>query len=164
MEARYFKDMLSALASRSASSTLSWLGFANVPLRRHLKDVFSRSYGDSGSFVGDPAFEAVFGWTAADTTMAGLAGDLLSPELVDAMDDPPKDVPAEYRFPRHRPPYAHQLEAWRTLAQSEARSIVVASGAGSGKTECFMVPILDRLIREQQRIGGRLIGVRALFL
>jgi len=164
VQSRYFKNMLSSLANRSASSTISWLGFANVPLRRHLHDVFSRGYGDAGSFIGDPAFEAVFGWTAANTTMAELSGTLLSPELVASMNEPPKDVPAEYRFPKDRRPYAHQVEAWRTLSQSDARSVVVASGTGSGKTECFMVPILDRLVREQQSVGGRLIGVRALFL
>ena len=164
MKSRYFKNMLGALANRSASSTINWLGFANVPLRRHLRDVFSSGYGDAGSFIGDPAFEAVFGWTSADTTMAELAGTLLSPKLVEAMNEPPKDVPAEYRFPKDRRPYAHQVEVWRTLAQPDARSVVVASGTGSGKTECFMVPILDRLIREQESVAGRLIGVRALFL
>lgn len=164
MEPHYFKDMLSALSRRSSNSTLSWLGFANVPLRRHLRDVFSRGYGDAGSFIGNPTFEAVFGWQPADATMADLAGSLLSEDLVDAMNDPPKDVPDEYRFPRQRRPYAHQLEAWRTLARPDAQSVVVASGTGSGKTECFMVPILDSLVREQKSIGGRLIGVRALFL
>lgn len=164
MQSRYFKNMLGSLANRSASSTINWLGFANVPLRRHLRDVFSRGYGDAGSFVGDPAFEAVFGWTAAETTMAELSGTLLSAELVASMNEPPMDVPAEYRFPKDRRPYSHQVEAWKALAQSEAQSVVVASGTGSGKTECFMVPILDRLIREQQSVRGRLIGVRALFL
>ena len=51
MEPHYFKDMLSALSRRSSNSTLSWLGFANVPLRRHLRDVFSRGYGDAGALL-----------------------------------------------------------------------------------------------------------------
>jgi DEAD/DEAH box helicase domain-containing protein len=164
VDSHYFKNMLGLLAERAATSTVSWLGFANVPLRRHLREVFARHYGDSGSYVGDPAFEAVFGWTAADTPMAELEGALLAPQLVDSMANPRANDLPEYRFPRERYPYAHQLEAWKTLAQPDPRSVVVASGTGSGKTECFLVPILDRLIRERQSIGGRLIGVRALFL
>ena len=164
MESRYFGHMLDLLAKRAASSTTSWLGFSNVPLRRHLQDVFSRGYGQEGSFIGDPAFEAVFGWTQADKVIGELAGTLLSSELITAMDAPANDVASEYRFPRDRRPYAHQVEAWRTLAAAEPRSVLVASGTGSGKTECFMVPILDRLVRERKSVGGRLIGVRALFL
>ena len=40
---------------------------------------------------------------------------------------------------------------------------VLLGVTGSGKTECFLVPILDRLAREQAKVG-RLTGVRALFL
>ena len=50
------------------------------------------------------------------------------------------------------------------LAQDTPQSLVVASGTGSGKTECFMVPILDRLVRQNTDLRGPLIGVRALFL
>ncbi|HYN79020.1 MAG TPA: DEAD/DEAH box helicase, partial [Lamprocystis sp. (in: g-proteobacteria)] len=69
-----------------------------------------------------------------------------------------------YRFGRERHPYRHQLEAWKILRQETPQSLVVASGTGSGKTECFMVPILDRLVRQQAQKQGRLVGVRALFL
>ncbi|WP_410959591.1 DEAD/DEAH box helicase, partial [Salmonella sp. SAL4432] len=44
-------------------------------------------------------------------------------------------------------------------------SVVVTSGTGSGKTECFMVPVLEDLYRELQVKNKKpLIGVRALFL
>ena len=164
MEQRYFSDMLAALATRASLGTVSWLGFANAPLRRHLMEVFSRPYGDTGNFLADPTFEAVFGWAPGPIKMADLAGKLLTSTLVDAMDKPQTDVLGEYRFAKDRVPYAHQLEAWRVLSEDPARSVVVASGTGSGKTECFMVPILDRLAREQAKVGGQLVGVRALFL
>lgn len=164
MEQRYFSDMLVALANRASLGTVSWLGFANAPLRRHLMEVFSRPYGDTGNFLADPTFEAVFGWTPGPAKMADLAGNLLTQSLVDAMDKPQTDAQGEYRFAKDRVPYAHQLEAWHALSVEPPRSIVVASGTGSGKTECFMVPILDRLAREQSRVGSQLIGVRALFL
>jgi hypothetical protein len=46
-----------------------------------------------------------------------------------------------------RQPYAHQREAFaRTLI--ERRDVIVTTGTGSGKTECFLVPVLAELIRE----------------
>ena len=40
-------------------------------------------------------------------------------------------------------PYAHQLEAFRRLQSDTPRSTIIATGTGSGKTECFQLPILD---------------------
>lgn len=164
MEQKYFSEMLPALANRASLSSISWLGFASTPLRRHLTHIFAQPYGKTGSFLADPAFEAVFGWKACDQSMNELGGTLLSQKLIDAMDAPPPELAEEYRFSKERSPYAHQLSAWKILAQEPPRSLVVTSGTGSGKTECFMVPILDRLVREQARINSQLIGVRALFL
>lgn len=71
-------------------------------------------------------------------------GDLCSPAL-----------------PADRALYRHQEQAVRKAASG--RSLVVATGTGSGKTESFLVPILDGLCRE--KAGGTLTpGVRALLL
>jgi Distinct helicase family with a unique C-terminal domain including a metal-binding cysteine cluster len=80
------------------------------------------------------------------------------------MDTPPPDFSQNYRFAQDQHPYLHQLEAWKILSQNTPQSLVVASGTGSGKTECFMVPILDRLARQRAAQQSPLIGVRALFL
>ena len=46
-----------------------------------------------------------------------------------------------------RQPYVHQREAFeRALVQH--RDVVMTTGTGSGKTECFLVPVLAELIRE----------------
>ncbi|MAL95380.1 MAG: hypothetical protein CME40_09910 [Haliea sp.] len=54
-------------------------------------------------------------------------------------------------FPELRtefPPYAHQQQAWQRLASSrQAANTLVATGTGSGKTECFLYPILDHCQR-----------------
>src|SRR5690606_31789761 len=60
--------------------------------------------------------------------------------------------------------YEHQLEAWKALSGPERRSVLVSSGTGSGKTECFLVPMLDDLAREVERNGSKLNGVYALML
>jgi len=40
-------------------------------------------------------------------------------------------------------PYRHQLRAFERLCGPSPRSTLVATGTGSGKTECFLLPILD---------------------
>ncbi len=65
-------------------------------------------------------------------------------------------------LPLLRPLHQHQERAIRHLARG--RNLIVATGTGSGKTEAFLLPILDRLFREQA--AGTLVqpGVRALLL
>jgi len=66
-----------------------------------------------------------------------------------------------HAVPLDRPLYVHQETAIRKLVGG--RNLVVSTGTGSGKTESFLLPILDALIRE--RAAGTLgPGVRALFL
>lgn len=68
---------------------------------------------------------------------------------------------SEY-LPVDRPLYQHQEQAIRKVV-AYGRNIVVATGTGSGKTEAFLIPVLDHLLRDASR--GRLgPGVRALLL
>lgn len=73
-------------------------------------------------------------------------------------------VPAEagaLPFPEVLPegftPYLHQQQAWRRLDPRAAQSTIVATGTGSGKTECFLYPILDHCYRERGRRGIKAI-------
>lgn len=162
VDQRYFSELVPTLAARAATSTVSWLGFRTTPLRRHLLEVLDGAYGDNATFLADPTFEAVFGWETAGQTFGELAGTLLNSRVVDAMDAPAPEYVSEYRFPKDRCPYAHQLATWKLLC-SERRpspSVMVTSGTGSGKTECFLVPILNQLASDEAQLGG----VRALFL
>ena len=60
-----------------------------------------------------------------------------------------------------RPCYAHQISAFNRIGNG--RNVVVTTGTGSGKTECFMLPIINSLIKEYNS-GNRSRGVRAIFL
>lgn len=128
MKSHYFSELLTELGTRAARATVSRLGFSNNSLRAYLERVFSSSYGSKGSFVGDPVFEATFGWEEADESLSQLSGELLAPALVDALDRPGGDIKSSFRFPRQAHPYSHQLEAWRILSRPEPQSVVVTSG------------------------------------
>lgn len=43
-------------------------------------------------------------------------------------------------------PYKHQVKAWASLTSEDCRSMVVTTGTGSGKTECFMIPLVNDLL------------------
>jgi DEAD/DEAH box helicase domain-containing protein len=57
--------------------------------------------------------------------------------------------------------HAHQGRAFARLTGEEARSTLVATGTGSGKTECFLYPILEHC-REQRELGRP--GIKAIIL
>ncbi|HTV28295.1 MAG TPA: DEAD/DEAH box helicase, partial [Xanthobacteraceae bacterium] len=153
---------------RAADAAIARNRIVDAALREALRDRVRRPPGEVGSFIAEPLFEAMFGWYAADRTMQQLADEgLLHPALVAALanDQPITATGRQERntFSRRRAPYRHQLESWRRLRSDPPRPLVVTSGTGSGKTECFLVPILDDLYRQRDRLG-RLIGVQALFL
>ena len=56
-------------------------------------------------------------------------------------------------------PYKHQEESWNAL--NKGQSIVVTTGTGSGKTECFMLPIAKDIIDNLYTKKGK---VQAVFL
>lgn len=66
-------------------------------------------------------------------------------------------LPKPEPLPLDTPLYSHQEKAIRKLCQEKA-SIVVSSGTGSGKTECFTIPILNDLLQDDTP------GVRAILI
>ncbi|WP_108946910.1 DEAD/DEAH box helicase [Shewanella halifaxensis] len=173
---KYFSTFLQQSINRTTESTLSVLGINNPYLREHLNILLKKDAGEGGSFFSTPLFEHTFGWDKADLTMNDIERTqeqgLLSPAVLDTLDkkrllksDSNGPIKHRNRFGREFNPYKHQLKTWETLLSgSETKSVVVTSGTGSGKTECFMVPILEDLYREYQQTGQKLTGVRALFL
>lgn len=162
---KYFQAIIEQLSQRSAEATLSILGISHPQLRQFLSDKFNQPTGSATNFLADPVFEAIFGWEEYHQTMDALAisGHLLSRSLLDAMDKPPTDL-KDQRFGKDWKPYKHQYEAWYKLSNSKPQSIVITSGTGSGKTECFMVPVLNDLVQQYEQTQQPLIGVQALFI
>lgn len=164
MALSYFSRLFPHIQKRIREDIPSALPQSNDSLRRCLDAMISGTPGEETSLIGDPAFEGTFGWKQASVSMAELAGVLLDERLIRCLNAPPEELRQDYAFPPSRRPYTHQLEAWKTLCQDKPSSAVISSGTGSGKTECFMIPILDRLARQSTHAGGPLEGVRALFL
>ena len=159
---KYFAGLVNQALSRSTESTLSILSITNPGLREHLGNQMRSECGSEGSFLAPPLFEQTFGWEQSTFTMQQLVREqLLSPEVVASLDSKQN---GRYRFAENWKPFTHQLASWQSLLEKK-HSVVVTSGTGSGKTECFMVPVLEDLHREY-REGGlqKLVGVRALFL
>jgi DEAD/DEAH box helicase domain-containing protein len=66
-------------------------------------------------------------------------------------------------FTLPNPGYSHQESAWQRLASDrEAANTLVATGTGSGKTECFLYPLLDHCVRA--RAAGQVKGIKALVI
>lgn len=158
---RYFTSLIDQSLSRTREATLGVLGINDSNLRRHLSEQMNDTLGSDGCFLAPPVFEHTFGWQEAeDVTLQDLRGKLLSGRLLDTL----QNAKRPYRFASDSHPYLHQLKAWNALLDDTPKSAVITSGTGSGKTECFMLPILEDLIREYETGGGPLVGVRALFL
>lgn len=99
-----------------------------------------------------PYLEATPPYAPGNPIEALIVDGVLSPGFAELASD---------ALPLDRSLYVHQEQAIRKAAAG--RNLVVASGTGSGKTESFLIPILDSLVREQQ--AGLLgPGVRALLL
>jgi len=62
---------------------------------------------------------------------------------------------------RDNPLYLHQEKALRKILNG--RNVVIASGTSSGKTECFLLPIYNHLLKEYEE-GKLTPGVRTLLL
>lgn len=70
--------------------------------------------------------------------------------------------PLDYKIelPLDRSLYLHQENAIRIL--NKKNNIVITTGTGSGKTECFMIPMINALLKEGE--GLKEPGVRAVLI
>lgn len=147
-------DALARLAHRSASAVVARARISHPAVNAALLRRLSSAPGHPDSLLADPIFETAKAWKAGDQTLGQLSGNLLDPDLVRALDQA-----QDYRMKRDLRPYAHQLATWRASLEEE-KSVLVTSGTGSGKTECFLIPLLNDLLG-QVRPGG---GVQAILL
>ncbi|MGA2491573.1 MAG: DEAD/DEAH box helicase [Roseiarcus sp.] len=152
---------LESVRGRLTEAILGRGSFNHPALVAEIRNKFGSSDTDIGGLAQEPIIEAALPYLTGDEALEDLSGSLLHPKVVDALtvDEPGR----QYVFPRDLKPYAHQIETWRLLRDPTPQSVLVTSGTGSGKTECFVLPLLDDLAREVDQ-AGRLSGVRAIAL
>ena len=146
-----FKRLYENADRRAADALISLWSNGNKPFQDYIRYLLSVEE----PLLADPVFQSTFPWEPAKEKMADLQG-LFRKEFIMALDK----ATGEYRFEKDRIPYVHQLKSWNALLM-EKKSIIVTSGTGSGKTECFMIPVLHDLY--EQSLNGNREGVGALF-
>ena len=145
---------LEHLVQRSARGMVARAKLSSAGLNSFLLRELARIPGADRALMADPVFEIAKVWKTADPQMGDLDSDLLSSELLNALADAEQQpMPADLH------PYVHQLEAWEQSLKHQ-RSVLVSAGTGAGKTECFLIPILEDILANP-RTGG---GVRAILL
>ncbi len=147
------ESLLSRLPEEAADAVVGMARPKSRDLASHLRQRLGAEAGKAGSFLAEPYLEGAFPWLPVDGGWDGIDPKLLHPKTL-----------ATLRRVSPYPPYVHQKEAWRKLCADDPVSVIVSSGTGSGKTECFLTPILDRLVRRSDGGRTRLRGVRALML
>lgn len=145
---------------RTVEAVLGQSALNHPALAAEIRRRFGGTDVAQGALVREPVIEGAAPFMSSGRTFADCAGNPLHPDVIRAISS---DRAGEYRFPPDAQPYKHQIEAWAHLTAAERRSVLVSSGTGSGKTECFLMPLLHNLATESD-IVGRLSGVRAIML
>ena len=118
------------------------MGFNNEKLEKK-RDKLLR---EKGLLFQEPRFEPIFSYPSSGKTLSELCQNLQLPlefgEFLAAGG-------SEGLAPIDRTLYKHQEEAIKASV-IDGKDVVVTTGTGSGKTECFLLPIFSYLIKESQ--------------
>jgi Distinct helicase family with a unique C-terminal domain including a metal-binding cysteine cluster len=133
-----FENIYTETEENMRLALLSLWAPGNHPMRKAIENLLVEE-----PLLAEPVFQSTFGWeqTHDENWQKSLNKDVISK----------LGIGSKYK------PYKHQAESWKAL--SENKSIVVTSGTGSGKTECFMYPVLSDLY-EQDKTNA----IQAIFL
>lgn len=148
------------IRERTVDAVLGQSAINHAGLIAEIRRRFGSTDVATGALVREPVIQGAAPFKVDGRTFADCAGSLLHRDVIQAIGS---DKAGDYRFPPDAQPYRHQIHAWEHLTAADRRSVLVSSGTGSGKTECFLMPLLSDLANEAEN-GGRLSGVRALAL
>ena len=122
----------------SLQSTFRRYLFSLTPIadnETQLRHAFWDALGRADAFAREPLLSVIKAYENGDSLAKLIALNLLHKNL--------SRLPRE-QLDINRPLYQHQVESVRLA--STGQSYVVATGTGSGKTECFLIPILDDVL------------------
>lgn len=147
-----FKDFYQNTEQRLTDAILSLWATGDAETQKYLKHIFNQP---EEKLLAEPVFQTTFPWKPANQQFKSLT-DIFDVNFIDALHNVKNK---EYQFPKERFPYKHQIESWEMLLNKQ-KSIVVTTGTGSGKTECFMLPVLYDIYKNCNNSNG----INAIFL
>ena len=126
-----------------------------------LRAEFWKRLGEKDRLVKGPLLEASAPFKPGKSINQLIATKALHPSFKELCESTShlEDSP----LPLNRPLYVHQEKAIRNVTQRQ-HNLIVATGTGSGKTESFLIPIINHLLQEKEQGTLSLPGVRALLL
>jgi ATP-dependent helicase YprA (DUF1998 family) len=145
-----FEKFYTNSEQRIIDTILSIWSNGDAEMQTYLKDIFKDE-----KLLAKPVFQNMFPWEPSHQKFKDL-DSLFNAEFIQKLDGISNP---EYRFPKERSPYVHQVKSWSS-ALNEKKSILVTTGTGSGKTECFMLPVLFDIFKYNPNANG----INAIFL
>ena len=132
-----FKELYNELERNVEMALLSMWAPGDHPMRPAMINLFERE-----KLLSNPVFQSQFKWESVNNTnwKNYLCQDFIN-----------KIIPASFI------PHAHQARSWELAHQN--KSFVVTSGTSSGKTECFLYPVLNHAFQNKETKG-----IEAIFL
>jgi ATP-dependent helicase YprA (DUF1998 family) len=94
----------------------------------------------------DPLFEPIVPYESSRMTVRAACSQL------GASQDVAEYVESGGLFPPGRELFQRQFDAWKASRSGEA--VVVTTGTGSGKTECYLLPVFASLVEESVGWGA----------
>ena len=145
-----FKEFYHKTENRLTDAIISLWATGDKEMQDYFRFLLSQD-----PIIAEAIFQNTFPWEQGDIKF-GETQKVFKSEFISALN---KIKDEEFRFPEDRKPYKHQLKSWEALL-SKKKSIAVTTGTGSGKTECFMLPVLHDLHENRRNQEG----VSAIFL
>ena len=135
---------------RIIDSILSLWATGDAEMQIYLREIFRDE-----AILAKPVFQNMFPWEPSNQSFGDLKL-IFNNEFIQKLDNINNP---EYRFPIDRKPYLHQVKSWES-SLIDKKSILVTTGTGSGKTECFMLPVLYDIFKHSPDEKG----INAIFL
>ncbi len=143
-----FKNIYTQTKENVEMSLLSLWTPGRHLMREAIKELITRE-----PLMAEPIFQSIFPW---EQTSDNNWTTYLHPKVVQIQKDKAQEKGEIYC------PFSHQVKSWEEL--KNGNSIVVTSGTGSGKTECFMLPVLSDLYSRSNAVPIPDTPVEAIFL
>ncbi|CAL2085281.1 DEAD/DEAH box helicase [Tenacibaculum sp. 190524A02b] len=145
-----FRNFYNKTENRLTDAILSLWATGDKEMQDYFKFLLSQE-----PIMADAVFQNTFPWEQDKLTF-GETSTVFQEEFINALSSIKNK---DFQFPKDRHPYKHQLKSWKMLLNKN-KSIAVTTGTGSGKTECFMLPVLQDIYQNCKNKQG----VNAIFL